>query len=256
MRHMDDVLAGADRNMRELWAGVAAQTGGARRDLDGLTLVATGVPIAFFNPAFVTAPPADASRLIDDAREFYAERKLPFALYFRDDVAPGMADVCAGAGMVEHWRPPLMVLDPIPPADRPAPDGLEIEMVGAAGAGEYLDTLLAGFGVPPGLIDPSLGRALVDTPGLFSLLGRVDGEPVATSAVFTAGPTAGVYNVATLAPHRGRGYGEALTAAAARAGADRGATHAILQASEAGEPVYRRMGYATPDRYRQFEPAV
>lgn len=250
-----DVLAGADRNMLELWAGVAAKTGGDRRDLDGLTLVATGVPIAFFNPAFVTVPPADAAGLIDDAREFYAERKLPFALYFRDDVAPGMAETCAGAGMVEHWRPPLMVLDPIPPTDRPVPDGLAIETVDAAGAGEYLETLLAGFGVPPGLIDPSLGRALVETPGLTGLLGRVDGAPVATSALFVTGPTAGVYNVATLADHRGRGFGEALTAAAARAGAEQGATHAILQASEAGEPIYRRMGYATPDRYRQFEPA-
>lgn len=252
-----DVLAGADRNMLELWAGVATQTGGTRRDLEDLTLVATGVPIAFFNPAFVTGPPADAARLIVDATAFYAERKLPFALYFRDGVAPGMAEACAGAGMVEHWRPPLMVLDPIPPADRAVPDGLTIETVDAAGAGadEYLETLLAGFGVPPGLIDPSLGRALVDTPGLVGLLGRVGGEPVSTSALYVTGATAGVYNVATLPDHRGRGFGEALTAAAARAGADRGATHAILQASQAGEPVYRRMGYATPDRYRQFEPA-
>lgn len=240
--------------MLEQWAAVAARTGGERRDGDGLTLIATGVPLPFFNPAFVTAAPADGAGLIDEATAFYGERKLPFAVYFRDAVAPGMAEACAGAGMIEHWQPPLMVLDPIP-STGPQRGDLEIEAIDSGGADEYLDAVTAGFGVPPGLIDPSLGRALVGMPNLIALLGRVGGRAVATSAVFVTGATAGVYNVTTLPDHRRRGYGEAVTAAAARAGAELGATHAVLQASQAGEPVYRRMGYTTPDRYRQFERA-
>lgn len=101
---------------------------------------------------------------------------------------------------------------------------------------------------------PVVGPATLDVRGFTGLLGRAaDGAGAAASAVFVTGVTAGVYNVATRPEHRRRGYGEAVTAAAARVGAEAGARRAVLQASEAGEPVYRRMDYATADRYRQFE---
>ena len=44
-----------------------------------------------------------------------------------------------------------------------------------------------------------------------------------------------------------------MTWAAAIAGRADGASRSVLQASEMGEPVYARMGYQTPVRYRQFE---
>jgi ribosomal protein S18 acetylase RimI-like enzyme len=124
------------------------------------------------------------------------------------------------------------------------------------GFATYLDALCQGFGIPPELVGPAFPPEVLDINGFTGFLGRdrATGEPAAASAVFVTGTTAGVYNVATVAAHRRKGYGEAVTAAAARHGAEHhGATHAILQASEAGEPVYRRMGYATPARYRQFE---
>ena len=55
--------------------------------------------------------------------------------------------------------------------------------------------------------------------------------------------TAGVYNVVTLPAHRGKGYGASVTWAVVAEGARRGCTHAVLQASESGYPVYRRMGF-------------
>jgi predicted GNAT family acetyltransferase len=64
-----------------------------------------------------------------------------------------------------------------------------------------------------------------------------------------SGTTAGVYNVATPAPYRGRGYGAALTWAVLAEGAARGCTHGVLQASGAGYPVYRRMGFRDLGRY-------
>ena len=255
MRHMDDVLAGADQNMRDLWAAIALGVGGEREDDDGLVRLASGMPLAMFNPTFVTGPLADHHAAIERTAAFYAERGLPFALYFRDATSPGLADACAAAGLIEHWQPPIMVLDPIPAADPPRPGALMIEVVDADSYGTYIDTLAAGFGMPAELLAPVRDRALLDIPGFTGLLGRVDGEPAVTSGVYVSGAVAGVYNVATVESHRRHGYGEALTAAAARIGAEAGCAQAILQASEAGEPVYRRMGYATPDHYRQFVPA-
>jgi GNAT superfamily N-acetyltransferase len=83
----------------------------------------------------------------------------------------------------------------------------------------------------------------------------VDGIAAGTAATFVTGDVAGIYNVATVPSQRGKGVGAAVTWAAVEAGARAGATVSILQASEAGAPVYERMGFTTPDRYRQFQPA-
>lgn len=256
MRAMDEVLADADRNMVELWTGLCRAAGGSREDRNGLRLLSSGIPVGFFNPAFVTEPVDDHATVIGTARTFGEEHGVPFALLFRDETAPGLAEACAAAGFVEHWRMPLMVLDPIPDADPRPPDGLSIEVVVEANYDDYMATLCAGFGIPPEILTPVMHGELLAIDGFMGLLGRAaDGAPASASAVFVTGTTAGVYNVATPEEHRSKGYGAAMTAAAARVGADQGATRSILQASAAGEPVYRRMGYATPDRYRQFEPA-
>ena len=81
----------------------------------------------------------------------------------------------------------------------------------------------------------------------------MDGSPVSTSLLTTSGATAGINNVATVDGSRGRGYGAALTWAAVTEGAQRGCTHAILQASESGYPVYCRMGFVDLGRYVQLE---
>jgi hypothetical protein len=72
--------------------------------------------------------------------------------------------------------------------------------------------------------------------------GYVEGEPVSTSASVVSGGFVGVYAVATSPAARGKGYGEALTWAAAGTDATLPVT---LQASELGEPIYRRMGFET-----------
>jgi len=53
----------------------------------------------------------------------------------------------------------------------------------------------------------------------------------------------GIYNVATLPEHQGRGFGAAITAHAFRGGFAAGASFAYLQSSDAGFAVYRRLGF-------------
>ncbi len=92
----------------------------------------------------------------------------------------------------------------------------------------------------------------LDTLDFVSFVGYADGAPVATSALYVSNRVAGVYNVATLDTHRGRGFGEAMTCHAVREGVARGAVMAALQASEMGKPIYERIGFRTVSPYRTF----
>jgi predicted GNAT family acetyltransferase len=85
--------------------------------------------------------------------------------------------------------------------------------------------------------------------------GLVDGAVVATSILVATGAVAGIYWVATIEEQRGRGYGEALTWAAAAGGRELGCAIASLQASKAGRPVYARMGFEHVLDYEYLHPA-
>jgi len=74
-------------------------------------------------------------------------------------------------------------------------------------------------------------------------IGMENGQPVATSRLICAGGVAGIYHVATLPEARGRGYGTAMTLAAAHAGRELGYHVGVLFASSAGYGVYRRLGF-------------
>jgi ribosomal protein S18 acetylase RimI-like enzyme len=74
-------------------------------------------------------------------------------------------------------------------------------------------------------------------------LGVVDGEPLATSSLLLGGGVAGVHNVAVLPAARRRGIGAAMTQVVLAHGHSLGYRAAILQSSELGLPVYRRMGF-------------
>jgi predicted GNAT family acetyltransferase len=85
--------------------------------------------------------------------------------------------------------------------------------------------------------------------GLEYYLGRVEGRDVATAIGYRLEGTVGIFNVATPREHRGRGYGAAVTAEAARDGFSAGAELAWLQSSAIGESVYRRLGFREVETY-------
>ncbi len=83
-------------------------------------------------------------------------------------------------------------------------------------------------------------------------VGYLDGEPAATSELFLGGGVAGVYAVGTLERFRGKSIGSVLTWTAASKARREGVTAAILQASDAGQGVYARLGFRACCRFCEY----
>ena len=93
-------------------------------------------------------------------------------------------------------------------------------------------------------------------PGIRAIVASVDGIPASCGVAYESTGLGVIGWVATLPTYRRRGLGTLVTAAAADAIFDSGATGVALQASPDGLPVYTRMGFQEITRYRIWLPPV
>ena len=93
---------------------------------------------------------------------------------------------------------------------------------------------------------------------VLNFAGYVGEKMVATVTLFEGGRAAGIYNVGTLPGFRNRGIGSAMTWASLQEANERGQELVVLQASEMGYPIYRKMGFKEHFRFAGYvlEPAV
>ena len=142
---------------------------------------------------------------------------------------------------------PLMSVTPDTLTPTALADGYAMREVTPNEAGDWARTMSDGYGLPLG-VGSLLGidRAAARCPGKARYFAvEHEGRMVATSMLFLHDGLAGIYGVATLPEHRGRGLGAHLTAEPLRAAWERGYTTGLLQASEMGAPVYERIGFRT-----------
>jgi len=142
-----------------------------------------------------------------------------------------------GLSLMGH--PPLM-LRPPGGAAREHPEHLMIRRVtNGERLAEFTRVLVDGYPMPTGSQSTVFTTELLG--GAVDLfVGYVHGEAVACGGAYVAHGLVEVDWIATLPAHRGRGYGAALTWAAATI---EPALPAVLLASDDGAPVYRRLGF-------------
>lgn len=252
---MDDhalALAG-DANLAITWAMLGRHAGFTIGATESLTFSASGLPLAFFNGVFVHDAPTDPERSVAEAITFFAGLGVPYLVWIRVGAFDELLAAGRAAGLRDAGGPPAMALARIGEIQRP-PAQLDVCIARTADDLQaHRDVLSGGFGMPDEIAVHIIGAGLVDDPDVAIAVGRVDGVAVTTALMARSGETAGVYNVATLPDRRAKGYGEAATWAVIGEGARRGCTHSILQSSDAGHAVYRRMGFVDVGRYVQLE---
>jgi len=202
--------------------------------------------------------PADADRRIGQILARFREAGTSFVWWLSPFDEPADLGVrLAAAGLILEGTAPAMAADLADvPLDEGPPDGLElVPVTDAATLDEFLEVIAAdwlewtdGEHTPVQRQTLAAWRTqippkLPGEPVPLRWIGRVDGRVVATSRVSIGAGVAGLYAVATLPAYRGRGYGRAMTIAALRAARSIGLRIGVLQASDLGYSVYRRLGF-------------
>lgn len=234
-------------------AFIATSKTGEVLEARDLQLTNTGAAVAEFNLVFPKRPSYKVEAALDRAARYFEAKQLPYRVSVRADRAGACRELCLARGFCEVKSVPGMLLAPIP--EPPAlPAGLELRRVADAETlADFQRVAFEGFGFPPAAAPLFLTREFAQLPQVALFVGYAAGEPASSAALVATSGVAGVYWVATRPGFRGRGYGEALTWRAVRAGGELGYPLASLQASEQGRPIYARMGFVHDRDYAQFD---
>jgi GNAT superfamily N-acetyltransferase len=227
-----------------------------------LTGVITGKPAGFLNPITVSNFPVDeADARIDAAMDVLRDRGLEMEWWVGPSSSPGdlverlhrVPDFATGNAI------PGMSADLADLNEPPVPDGVEIvEVNDDEVLRDWADTFAVGF------FDygPPTAQAMFDLYGQIGyaeaipwklFLARLDGEPVATSALYVGCGVAQMTFVSALPAARGRGVGAAVSAAPLLRAREMGYRIAVLQSSPGGKSIYERLGFVQDSTFHVFD---
>ncbi len=205
-------------------------------------------PLRYLNYAIPDRPASgDLHEPLTQLRAVFRERERLPRLEYVEGFAPELAAALEAAGFELELRAPLMTCPEAALTEPAAVPGLEIVPATSDVRG-YLTVGRRAFGSgeEPEAPDEEVDawRARRSGEGV-SLLGLLDGEPIAVSAATP--PLDGLSEVAgigVLEHARNLGIGAAMTAAAARKAVAGGAELAFLSpGSESAQSVYERVGF-------------
>jgi ribosomal protein S18 acetylase RimI-like enzyme len=245
----DNQLLDFVRAETALWTSWgAAMDAEVVRDDTGAIWVDSGCRSVFGNPV-IWARPVDRDRatdLVARMRSTYATRPGgPFLLY-----SPFPTPNLSSLGLSPVGHPPCMVRMPGVGDLTPDATALDVRRVNdQEGLDDFERTLVEAYPieeVQPWRRGVMVGPSLLEHPRWHIYVGYLDGQPVATSAAYVTDHAVDVTLVSARPETRGRGFGRTLTAVAALTDPD---MPAMLLASDDGQSVYRRLGFATISRF-------
>jgi GNAT superfamily N-acetyltransferase len=247
-----------------MWKVLAGDRPGADLvDRPGLAVCWADNPFPFWNAVFLTEETADPTllrrRVLDAAGHMRAKRHDGL-VYICEDYLHGEARTALPAIIEEAeldfaLRVTGMAGSILPVEARPHPALRLVRAASDAVLRDYADINSEGYGFPL-----EAGRAGLEGSRLwkeeaFAYVGYVGDEPVSTSAAIVHRGMIYLALVATRPAAQRNGYAEATVRhALSQAHAATGLRRTILHASDAGAPVYRRVGYHPTAIFLTYKP--
>jgi GNAT superfamily N-acetyltransferase len=247
---MTDTVALSISQFLDAWRIFGRACQGSRVETaSGVDYVFTGLPIPFFNVAVLTSVQVPAAQLEAAGRgavQWASDKGAPWLFVVtHETLAPGTdaAAVLAPLGLMPLLPLTGMLATKIVPATT-APGGLQLEVAeDDESSTAMIDVNSAAYGMDLTASKPAFGRGTFWSDHL-GVLGRARGVPVTSAAVLLAGGYRYVALVATEPSHQKKGFAEAaMRRALDEASGKFGDRPSFLHATDAGRPIYARMGY-------------
>ena len=216
---------------------------------DGVDYIFTGLPIAFFNVAVLTSGQLSSRALDASARgaaQWASDKGAPWLFVVtNDNLEPGvdanaLLDACGLMPLLPLTGMAARRIGPV----ASVPSGLQLEVPeDDGGCCDAIDVNSAAYGMDLTASKPAFGRGSFWADQLL-VVGRAGGAPVTSAAVLLAGGHRYVALVATQPGQQKKGFAEAAMRHALSVAADKfGERPSFLHATDAGKPIYARMGY-------------
>jgi ribosomal protein S18 acetylase RimI-like enzyme len=222
-----------------------------------LSWMLTGVPTSFLNVVLRSELLSNhADEIIDQAISHFKARNLTEVSWWIDPKTPDLEKYLIRHGLTVSAGGTGMAADLNSVSDHlPNPIGLRIiSVTDLETLKDWIRVSDIGFRIPP-TNDELLTDLLADItfdPPWRTYLGLLNDRPVATSQLFLSAGVAGIYNVTCLPEARNQGIGTAITLAPLLEARKLGYRISILQASDLGAKVYRRLGFKDYGRLNQY----
>jgi ribosomal protein S18 acetylase RimI-like enzyme len=213
-----------------------------------------GPPCDTFNVIYAWETPD--RHVLGNAMALFRRDHLPFAVWF-GPVARAQR-LAEDLDLRESEVKKGMALTPTQFQPTALPSGFVVERVVDPARLNHYATIVAANWSPP---DASVHRfyeltrqaLLAQGCPVHLFVGYLSGQPVAAAEAYVADTAGGIYGVATLASHRRRGFGAAITSAAVADVFRSGRPLVTLQASADGLGIYSRLGFRPAGEFTVYQ---
>jgi ribosomal protein S18 acetylase RimI-like enzyme len=250
-----------DANLREAMRCYSQATAaGEVREYPGIVVTSSGLDYSVFNSAMLTSPvenELDLDRRLAMAGVHYAARGVGWSCWVCEDQLTLVLKRCdvwfAKYGLHLLTTAPGMIADPILPVGRRT----EVEcrrVHDARTQFDFADVACVVFLLPFRVSEAIYGQPGYWSSGMRGYVAYWRDKPVAVVSTVLAAGAVGVYSLGTLPQHQRRGIGETLLRYALEdTFAATGVNRTVLQSTQAGLSLYRKMGFRNVTRFRIYD---
>lgn len=196
-----------------------------------------------------------AEEMLNKAEDFFNDLGLDYTVWVRDHADFKLEKLLKHRGLSAKRRPGSAVMavdERISVAE--LPEGFKVKGVNnRQEVNDFAEVIKEAFDKSQEEIDKMYEEdESIIAENMIAFVIYKDDKPVSAVLTMLSDEVGGVYWVGTVKEARGKGLGSYVAQIATNAGFDSGKNLVILQASEAGERVYTKLGYQTITRYRTY----